>query len=283
VAGGNVYIGGQAGTDLPGQPAVGTQDGFLAQLDIASGAIVWSSRFTGKDNMAAPTAIAVAPTGASVLDRLGLPSGTLSLSDSQQLTAQSSLRAGDQFTVKPGDGVAQTITIDAGETLATLATKIQRASGFEATVTVGTSSTGQQALHITPTNSRMTVEIGAGTADKDALSILGIPEGVVRTTTMNAAGVSVPGDGKSQLYGLGLDSTLNINDPTQISHALAQLSAAIGVVRSAYQGLVTAATPKTAASTAVNNGSASGPVPQYLTDQIANLQAGLARLTGTSA
>ncbi|HEV7385100.1 MAG TPA: hypothetical protein VGN89_09490 [Phenylobacterium sp.] len=280
VSNGKVWIAGSAGADLPGQPAVGTKDGYLANLNIATGSIDWSQRFTGKDNMAAPTSIAVASTGASVLDRLGLPSGTLSLADSQQLTAQSSLRAGDQFTVKPGDGPAKTITIDAGETLKTLATKIQRASGFEATVTVGTSADGHQALHITPANSRMTVEIGAGTANKDALAILGIPEGVVRSTTVNAAGSTVPGDGKSQLYGLGLSSTLNLNDPAQISHALAQVSAAMGIVRSAYQGLVTAASPKHATSTAVNNGSASGPVPQYLTARIANYAAALSRLTG---
>ncbi len=230
--------------------------------------------------MAVPTAIAVAPTGASVLDRLGLPSGTLNLADSQQLTAQSSLRAGDQFTVKPGDGVATTITIDPAETLKTLATKIQRASGFEATVTVGTSLDGHQALHIMPANARLTVEIGAGTANKDALAILGIPEGVVRTTVANSAGANVPGDGKSQLYGLGLSSNLNLSNAAQISHALAQVSAAMGIVRSAYQGLVTAATPKSAASTAVNNGSASGPVPQYLTARIANYSAALSRLTG---
>jgi hypothetical protein len=287
VANGQVWIAGQAGTDLPGAggtalPAVGTKDGFLTNLNVATGTVDWSQRFTATANMAAPTAIAVAPTGASVLDRLGLPTGTLNLAESQQLTAQSSLRAGDQFTVKPGDGVAKTITIDPGETLQTLATKIQRASGFEATVTVGTSLDGQQALHIAPANSRMTVEIGAGTASKDALAILGIPEGVVRSTTINAAGASVPGDGKSQLYGLGLSSNLNLDDASQISHTLAQLSTAIGVIRSAYQGLVTAATPKSA-TTAATNASSSGPVPTYLTNEIANLQAGLARLTGTSA
>jgi hypothetical protein len=280
VANGKVWIAGSAGTDLPGQPAVGTKDGYLVNLNVATGAIDWSQRFTGKANMAVPTAIAVAPTGASVLDRLGLPSGTLNLADSQQLTAQSSLRAGDQFTVKPGDGIAKTITIDPGETLKTLATKIQRASGFEATVTVGTSLDGHQALHIMPANARLTVEIGAGTANKDALAILGIPEGVVRTTVANSAGANVPGDGKSQLYGLGLSSNLNLSNAAQISHALAQVSAAMGIVRSAYQGLVTAATPKSATSTAVNNGSASGPVPQYLTARIANYSAALSRLTG---
>lgn len=291
VSNGQVWIAGQVGTDLPdqagGNPAglapVGSKDGFLTNLDVATGTIDWSRRFTGKDNMATPVAIAAAPTGSSVLDRLGLPSGTLTTTQSQLLTSQSSLRAGDFFTVKPGDGFATKVTIDPNETLQTLAAKVQRASGFEATVTVSSSLDGKQALRITPVNPRMTVEIGAGTGDKDALALLGLPEGVVRSTTVNANGQSVPGDGKSQLYGLGLSSNLNINDPAQISHALAQISAAMGVVRQAYQGLVTAAMPKSNIP-AQAAASANGPVPTYLTNQIANLQAGLARLTGgTSA
>ena len=291
VSNGQIWIAGQAGTDLPdqtggspgGMAPVGTKDGFLANLNVATGTVDWSRRFTGKDNMATPVAIAAAPAGSSILDRLGLPSGALTTSDSQLLTAQSSLRAGDTFMVGPGDGVMTKVTIDAKETLQTLATKIQRASGFEATVTVGTNLNGQQQLHIAPANARMTVQIGPGTADKDALSLLGLPEGVVRSTTINAAGQSVPGDGKSQLYGLGISSALNLNDPAQITHALAQISAAMGVVRRAYQDLVTAATPKSNLPSAAA-ASANGPVPTYLTDQIANLQAGLARLTGgTSA
>ena len=104
VSGGQVWIGGQAGTDLPGQPAVGIKDGFIAQLDISTGTIVNSERFTGKDQMAAPTAIAVDTTGSSVLDRLGLPKGAIGGDTSQQLTAQSSLRPGEQFTVATGTG-----------------------------------------------------------------------------------------------------------------------------------------------------------------------------------
>ena len=54
----------------------------------------------------------------------------------------------------------------------------------------------------------------------------------------------------------------------------------MGVIRKAYQGLVTAATPATPQSVAAKAAKASGPVPAYLTAQIANYQAGLARLTG---
>ncbi|MGH6910770.1 MAG: hypothetical protein ACREEG_11330, partial [Phenylobacterium sp.] len=229
VSNGQVWIGGSAGTDLPNQPAVGTKDGFLANLDVAAGTVSWSRRFTGKDGQAAPTAIAVAPTGASVLDRMGLPQGTLDLSDSQKITAVSSLRAGDQFTLKVNDGRAATVTIDGNDTLDTLAQKVRRASGFQAKVTL-TTVNGVRTMKIEPLNTRMTLEVGMGAASKNALESLGISEGVIRSTTINDAGKTVPADGKSMLYGLGLASDLNLSNPAQINHVLSELASAMGVV-----------------------------------------------------
>lgn len=282
VSNGKVWLAGQAGADLPGTTAMGTQDGFLTSLDVSTGVIDWTRRFTGRDGMATPGSIAVAPTGASILDEIGLPSGTLNLSDSQQLVARSSLRAGDQFTIKAGRGAAKTITIDQGETLETLAQKIQRASGFEAAVTLPVVS-GVKSLTIKPQNPRQIVEIGAGPVGKNALVTLGLTEGVIRstvTTTTNGVTTSAPADGKSMLYGLGLDSTLNLSNAAQISHAQAQIATAMGVIRKAYQGLVAAATPASAQTLAAKAAKASGPVPAHLTAQLANYQAGLARLTG---
>jgi hypothetical protein len=278
VSGGQVWIGGQAGTDLPGQPALGTKDGFLAQLDISTGTIVNSQRFTGRDGMATPTAIAVDTTGSSILDRLGLPKGTITGDTSQQLTAQSSLRAGEQFTISTGSGVPTKITIDSGETLATLALKINRASGFQAQATVTTVS-GVSSLKIVPASTQMTVTLGAGPTGKNALTTLGLPEGMINLTTVKN-NVIVPADGGSKIYGLGLSSTLNIDSAAQISHARAVVGAAMGIVRTAYQDLVNAATPQTAGA---QNGKTNGTVPAYLTAQLANLQAGLARLTGGSS
>jgi hypothetical protein len=277
VSGGQVWIGGQAGTDLPGQPVVGNKDGFIASLNISTGAIVNSQRFTGKDGMAVPTSIAVDTTGASILDRLGLPKGAIGVDTSQQLTAQSSLRVGEQFTIATSNSPPVKITIDKGETLDTLATKIQRASGFQALAKVTTVS-GQRSLKIVPANGTNTVTLGAGAAGKNALDTLGLPEGLLHmNTTKN--GVTMPADGGSKIYGLGLSSTLNIDSAAQISHARAVVGSAMGVVRRAYQDLVTAATPKTAATAAAAAGK-TGKVPQYLTNQLANLHAGLARLTG---
>jgi hypothetical protein len=87
----------------------------------------------------------------------------------------------------------------------------------------------------------------------------------------------VPADGKSMLYGLGLASDLNLSNTAQINHVLAEVAAAIGVVRGAYKDLVAGAQPKGLAQATAK---ASGPVPAYLTNQIANYQAALNRLTG---
>jgi hypothetical protein len=61
---------------------------------------------------------------------------------------------------------------------------------------------------------------------------------------------------------------------------LAELAASIGVVRTAYKDLVAGAQPK---GVQTANASANGPVPAYLTNQIANYQAALNRLTGGAA
>jgi len=281
VSNGQVWIAGSAGTDLPGQAPVGTQDGFLANLDVDTGSVDWSRRFTGAGQRAAPTAIAVDPGGSSVLDRLGLPTGELDLDASQQLTSVSALRAGDQFTIAANGLPARTVTIDAAETLDTLALKIQRASGFTAKVSV-TSLSGQRQLKIEPATANSVITFGAGPGDKNALPQLGLPEGVVRLTTTDKSGVTRPADGKANLYGLSLPANLNLNDDAQVSHALAEIAGAQGVIRNAYKDMVTDATPLAQRNAAKAATTASGSVPAYLKAQISNYQAALDRLTGGS-
>ena len=275
-ASGEVWLAGAAGTDLPGfADKIGVKDGFLARLDVAAGTVDWSRRFTGKDGRAAPTSIAVDSTGASVLDRLGLPKGDLDLADSPRLTAASSLRAGDQFTLKLGEGATKTITIDAAETLDTLAQKIRRASAFQAKVTLTTTG-GIRSMRIEPMSDRQVLEFAMGKGDKDALELIGIPEGVVRKTKV-VDGKILPADGKDMLYGLGLPTNLTIDDELERKHALAEIGGAMGVIRKIYTDLKAAALPPAAQAAAK---AATGPVPAYLTNQIANYQAALNRLGG---
>ncbi|WP_293677758.1 hypothetical protein [uncultured Phenylobacterium sp.] len=275
VSGGQVWIAGSAGTDLPGNPtAVGVKDAFLARLDVDAGTVAWSRRFTGKDSRAAPTSIAVDTTGASVLDRIGLPKGELDLTDSPRLTSASSLRAGDQFSLKIGS-LSKAVTIEDKDTLDTLAQKIRRATGFQAKVTLVTVD-GLRSLRVEPVTDRIVLEFTAGKSDKDALAMLGIPDGIVRKTKF-VDGRTVSADGRGQIYGLGLDPKMRLDEDLDRKHAAAEIGAAMGFIRQAYKDLVAGAIPKDAQAAAAKP---SGPVPAYLTNQIANYQAALQRLGG---
>lgn len=272
--GGKVWLTGAAGEGLGGA-AMGAKDGFVSQVDLTAGAVDWTERLGGKDGYATPTAIAVGATGASVLDKLGLPSGTIDYTRSTSIVSATSIRAGDSFQITTSSvGAPKTITIAANDTLETLATKVRRASGFKAKVEV-VSEGDVRKLKITPLNDSATIEILPGKGGDDALEALGLSPGVARRTVMED-GKSVSADGKGPVYGLKLTQDLDLSTEAGRTNALKILEGALGVIRNAYRDLETAAKPPSATPAA----GASGPVPAYLTAQIANYQAALSRLTG---
>src|SRR5690606_6875986 len=59
--------------------------GYLARLDVQTGQVEWSQTWTAADGQAKPLALTVSSGGASVLDRLGLPQGEISQSQSKTL------------------------------------------------------------------------------------------------------------------------------------------------------------------------------------------------------
>jgi hypothetical protein len=268
VSGGKVYITGQqAVTPPPGQTTA--FDGYAMAIDPATGATIWSQSFRGTDRTVAPTSIAVDASGTSVLDRLGLPRGTIDYAGSQQVTAVTSARAGDQFIVKANGGPAQTVTIDAADTLKTLAAKVARASGYNATVTVVTVN-GRDQMKIVPVSPRTTIEVEAGKTNRDALESLGLAEGMVTTGPDPN-----PKDGVLASYSLKLPTTLAITDAASAKQAVTLLQSALSTVRSIYANMTS---PPDTASSSAN----SGTVPAYLTAQIASYKDALARLTGSS-
>jgi hypothetical protein len=277
VSGGEVWLTGSATGTLPGQAQIGARDGFVASLNVAAGSADYAQRFTGLDGKAAPTSIALAPSGVSVLDQLGLPQGLVDGPVTDLLTAATSLKAGDSFKIAVNGGPPTTITIEATDTMDSLATRISQATGFTVNVSAS-SSAGPTTLQIQPLTSDSTITLSNGPAGRDALSELGLKPGILaQTTTQN--GVTKPLDGKGMIYGLGLDPTLNLGSSAAITHAMAQITAAMSVLKQAYQNLKTAATP--ANVLALQKAQASqGKAPAYLTSEISNYQAALNRLTG---
>ena len=276
VANGHVYITGSAGVDLPGLTAVGTKDGYLAEINVATGALVSSQRIGGKDGIATATSVAVDTSGASDLDKFGLPSGVLTYTRSNLVVSGTAARAGDQFQIRIKAGATPvTITIEAKDTLDSLATRIQRATSYGAKVTVVSDGTSRF-LKIAPLNDSSTVEIMPGKDGKDVLTALGLSEGVARNTKFVDGKIVTTAPG-GNIYGLGLKMDLNLNTADDIKNAQTVLSNAIGKVRSVYRDYVVAASPEPVGGAAA---AASGPAPAYLRAQIANYQAGLNRLMG---
>ncbi|WP_312165339.1 hypothetical protein [Phenylobacterium sp.] len=274
VAGGKVWLTGTTKTALPDMPdAVGKTDGFAVGLDIGTGEIAWSQRFTGKDKMTTPTSIAVDVNGASALDRLGLPTGKMEYSDSQLVTSATSARPGDQFQIRRRiDGPAVTITIEASDTLESLAKKILRATGYAVKAEV-VSDGDVRKLQIRPQNSRSSIEILGGKGGRDALEALGLHEGFVRSTKMED-GKMVIGDGGAPMYGLKLPRDLSLASKDDIKAVIDKLTMATSILRTAFRDLENGMKP------ASEKKKATGEVPAYLKNQIANYTAGLNRLTG---
>lgn len=277
VSGGKVWIAGTSTASIDGATQLGTKDGFLSRFDIASGTQEWSRRFTAKDKSAIPSTIAVASGGASVLDRLGLPAGQISYSDSTLLTAATSVRAGDQFRVRTAEGgQSQTITILATDTMKTLQARLSSKLGMQAKVTVSSAS-GVDKLSITFASNRSSVELLAGPSGKDALEALGLAEGQIRSTSYDKTM-------KQYTYGLKLDRDLKIDTTDAIKTTLEDIQSAMSTVRTAFRSIATGLDPAEAAAKSLKESTAkkttSTTAPAYLTKQIANYQAGLNRLTG---
>lgn len=250
--------------------------GYLSRLDPLTGAVEWSRSWAGQNEQAAPLTLAVATAGTSVLDRLGLPSGEIVQSESKKLVDATALRAGDRFSVMPASGGrAVAVTIDARDTLQTLARKIELASGARLKVTVASESAtsenapeglnavlaGVQRLSITARDGREGAILVSGEPGRDALAGLGLSAGFIGPTASE--------DGP-RTFGLDLPQALSLLTPEARTASGERLQAAMKAVRDAYRSLAPAST----------TGATSGTVPAYLTAQIANYQAALSRLGG---
>jgi hypothetical protein len=285
IKGTQVYVAGSSNADIGSLKKIGERDGFVARLDALTGAQEWARRYTGGEGQVAPSAISVGAGQASVLDRLGLPSGTIDYTGSQLITAATSARAGDRFYVKSsGQGRAIPIVIEAQDTMKTLAAKITRALGFNGMASVssefrpadpdnpaaGTASFDR--IRITPRSDR-SVEIQAGEGSRDLLRVLGLDEGLLRTVRRDGKGAEiVPRTGKT--YGLNLARDLTVGSKDAVLRTAKDLDDAMVTIQNIYRDLVqpAAAGPKP--------GITGGQPSRYQLNQLANYQAGLARLTG---
>jgi hypothetical protein len=279
---GTVYLtGSTTGTFAGQQRNVPNVTNAFATAINADGSVAWTRQYGGADGQSTGAGIAVDPQGSSVLDALGLPRGTVDLNQSVDLTQQTTLRAGDSFQIKIDGPVPRTttITIDQGETLSSLTTKINAELGAvgKATTNYVSNSEGLK-LAVNPGN---TIELISGPADFDALGRLGLSPGVLTAPAANASSTGSASSGSSstnttaQTFGLGLTGPLDISTKTGADLARSQLLSVLSNIQSAYQKTNTPPAPPTVGNT-------SGTASPGLTSQLAGYNLALT-LLGTSS
>jgi hypothetical protein len=287
---GTVYLTGSTTGTFAGQvrTAQNTTNTFVSALN-SDGSVEWTTQYGGADGHSSGQAVAIDPNGASVLDALGLPRGTINVNQSVDLASQTTLRTGDSFNIDlQGTGARNiAITIAQGETMQSLATKIsgelQNAGSAKVTYTGG-----GEALQITM-NAGYSANLVAGPTDTDALARLGIPAGVISApaktgaTTSSASSSSSSSSSTSstsQTFGLGIKTSMDISTSGGAAVARADLLPVLASIQSIYLKMNT---PASATSGTASSSSSSGTVPAYLTSQIANYSLALTQLASTTS
>jgi len=232
---GTVYLTGTTMGTFAGQSrnVQNTSNAFATALN-SDGTVKWTRQYGGADGKSSGAGLAIDPNGSSVLDALGLPRGTLNLDQSVELTSQTTLRAGTSFQIKVlGNGArTATITIDQGETLDSLKTKINAQLGGLGKASVN--YLGGSANLKLKVNPGTTIELAAGPKDMDALARLGIPAGVLTAPKTDAKGKPIE-DTDTTTFGLGLSGALDISSRTGANMARSTLLTMLSSLQSTYQ------------------------------------------------
>ncbi|MFT3997245.1 MAG: transcriptional regulator [Asticcacaulis sp.] len=280
---GKVYFAGQTEGDIAGTTRLGEADAYMARMDVATGTVEWSQRYTGKDGEVNPQAMAVSTGGASVLDKLGLPQGTIQYKDSTLLTSATSVRAGDSFYLRDSSGSQKKISIEANDTLETLAKKITRAAGYTLKVTVAkVAGKAESQLVIEPANKNSKMEIVKGPAGKDALESLGLSEGLIQTaedTSTSSTSKSKLTTPDEKLFGLKFNSNITLTSEESITAALKTIDDALKNIRAAYRYL-RYGEDTTSSDDSTKKTTTSAASTTYWNNQASNYAAALSRLTG---
>jgi hypothetical protein len=291
---GTIYLAGTTTGTFAGQArsVQNVDNAFVTALN-PNGTVQWTQQYGGASGQSTGASVAVDPNGASVLDALGLPSGTVNVNPSVALANQTTLRAGDTFQIKI-EGVAPrtaTITINPGETFDSLVTQINGELGSAGKAAVNYTGNAQD-LKITA-NAGQSIDLISGPAASDALARLGIASGVISapatnssstTSTSTSSSSSTSSTADNPTYGLGLTGglssitggSLDISTKTGADLARSQLLTVLSSIQNVYQK---SNAPPAAATTP---GNTTGRVSASTSAQLASYGTALS-LLGTSS
>lgn len=283
VSNGHIYLTGTTRGQFAGQTQsfANTPNMFVTDMS-TSGSVNWTKQYGGQSGTSSGTGIAVDAKGSSVLDALGLPRGSVSLSQSVNLVDQTTVHAGDSFKLKISGRTDHelTIRIDADETMSSLATKINTALMFDGTSKVTYTANGS-ALQISA-NAGVQIQLESGPDGSDALAGLGIEPTVLAKDATSSTKTTSTSSTQKLVAGLGLTDTMDLSTADGAKAARGAMVAVLSSLRTAYRNLNTPA-PVTTGTTQ----NAGPPVSTYQLNQISNYQLALNMLgggtSGTSA
>ncbi|EIZ78721.1 regulatory protein FlaEY [Novosphingobium sp. Rr 2-17] len=270
--GGALYVGGRTTGALDG-PRRGAVDGFVSRLDAATGVVQSITQFGQTAQRTEPVRIAAAIGGDTILGALGLHRGVLNPPASVTLVAQTSLRAGDEFSLRINDGAAQKIVIEADDTLKSLGDRIRRITGSKANVIASTTA-GALGLSI-DAKAGSSIALVAGAPGKDALAKLGLDPTRLSVPVLVARGAPTVHPGGN--FGLALTEALNLSTSKDAAATLTVLKNAISTTQTAYRSLYW-----DAGKAALTNGKNATALTAAQSAQLDSYKAALARLTPTA-
>jgi hypothetical protein len=234
-------------------------------------------------NATGQVAIALSSNSSKSLDALGLPEGDLLFGDTYSITDKTGLRAGDNFSVVVNGGAAKKIEIVQGETLRTLAAKMNRVLLRDGKAEVRTVK-GVDSLVITP-SAGDAIELKAGAGVTDALKQLGLDAAVaIPRPPVARAGTKSVSD-PPPIIALEIPISADVSDKAKAKTMAEAFDSVLRRIRIGYREVSTDPTQvelrkQTAASAKRNSSSSTGIA--YYQQQAAAGQEALRRL-GVSA
>lgn len=255
---------------------------FVTALD-SSGHASWTRQYAGLDGVSTGAGIAVDASGSSVLDALGLPRGSVNPNQTVDLAANTTLRAGDSFQIQFTGTASRTATIriDQGETLQSLATKIN--IQLQTAGAASVNYTGGAAGLKIAVNAGVTLSLVGGPKGFDALARLGIPAGTLTAAPAKGQPTLSTSTGNSTTntaqpaFGLGLGTSFDLSTKVGADIARGQLLGVLSSIQTAYQK--TNAPPTPPAGPGIQNGT----VSPYLQQQAAGYSLALNFLGGSTS
>jgi len=280
-----VYVAGTTSDALPGEIAKGATDSFVARVNGATGVLEDINQFG--EGLARQTAggLAFTKKGNSVLEILGLPTGTIAGDQTLNVQTQTTSKVGDFFYLSIDGGKKKKITLQDGDTFNDLKRKVRIAGFGKLTATISGTAEGSK-LEISALDAGVPIDILPGTGGRDLLKHIGLTPGkllpkdvIFGLNGSKTSNVSADPNNLGGSFALGLDGALHIKNKATAKYVLGLLDKAITNTQRAFRSL----TYDPLKAQLLNNKTANGPVPQHLQNQLANFQSGLARLQSGSS